>query len=101
MVQIVQYSVLSDEQTLGEVGPGGLNPTNVTTSGTAANTTLGAATVGFTIVAGSKRVRYDYGVGVSAHASNSLVLEPYTERSHAVPRHKTGDWRVSVIDSAS
>lgn len=99
MVQIVEYGNLVGDQPLGVASHGGLDVSNVTTSATAANTNLDAATVAVTIVAEDKAVRYDIGVGVTADA-NSLRLEVGQERSHAVPKHKGGTWRVSVIDQA-
>jgi len=89
---------------LGVVEGSGLALTNVSTSGTAANTNLADGVVAVTILApAAGAIQYDIGVGVTAvaGASGSALLPAGGERTHALPAHQTGQtWRVSIIDAS-
>jgi hypothetical protein len=99
MAQIVEYKSVAANPAVdvGMVEASGLAVSNVTTSGTAANTSLADATRFITIKSETKAVRYDIGNGVTATA-NSLLLEANSERSHGIPPARNNTWRVSIID---
>lgn len=101
MAQIVEYRAIAANPNapLGMVEASGFNLTNVTTSGTAANTDLDAPTRYVTIKAKDKAINYDIGDGVTATTS-SFLLDANQERSHAIPQPRNETWRVSIIDNS-
>lgn len=99
MAQIVQYQALAANPAapLGVLEAGGFNLTNVTTSGTAANTNLDASTRYVEIRALTKAINVDIGDGVTADA-NSFYIPAFGEKGFALPIARNETWRVSIID---
>ena len=97
MAQIVEYQMIAGNPAapLGLVESAGLALTNVTTSGTAANTNLDGRTRYIEVRATDKNINID--VGVTADA-NSLLLSAGTSQGFALPPGRSGTWRVSIID---
>lgn len=84
---------------LAVVDRNGLQLTNVSTSGTAANTNLNNATRFVQVFAEDTDVRVDVGVSVTADANARLVYAG-TSYSCALPADKNGaTYRVSIIDA--
>lgn len=96
---IEQYSqIVAGHAPIGIVGAGGINPENVTTSATAANTTLSEGASIVSIFAENTDIRVDVGVGVTADANSRLVLSG-TTYTVGLPVGKRGAYRVSIIDA--
>lgn len=84
---------------LGVVQPTGLDITQVTTSGTAANTTLKATTVAINILAEDTDIRIDIGSGVTADSGTSRLISSGQSAAFALPIGRI-EYRVSIIDAA-
>jgi hypothetical protein len=73
-----------------------VTPTNVTTSGTAANTDLSASTEVVRVYAEDTNERVAIGASATATA-NSVLVPAGTEIVRSVP--KNSGWRVSIINA--
>ena len=103
MAQIAEFDSIAGNPAapLGTVNAAGLadQTTQVTTSGTAANTTLASDTKYVEIVEDAgKDIRVDIGDDVTADSS-AYFIAAYGSRGFHLPVSRNNDWRVSIIDA--
>lgn len=101
MAQIAEFDSIAGNPAaaIGTVKAAGLadQTTQITTSGTAVNTTLADDTVYVEITAEGKDIRVDVGDGVTADSS-AYIIAAYKDKGFHVPRPRNNAWRVSIID---